>query len=126
MTDAPRLRWFAYSLRTFVLVMTVLCIGLGWGARNLNQVRERERLFTAKDVCTKHPKFLLRNHPDSLPTSEGVPWSWSLFGAKPCRWGLILPNDRFTNDDLAHYREMFPEAVVVRSRFVRRSNPVSN
>jgi hypothetical protein len=39
-TQRPKRRWFRYSLRTFLLVITALCISLGWKVEAARQQRE--------------------------------------------------------------------------------------
>jgi hypothetical protein len=112
---APKRRWPRFTLRTLFVEVTVLGVALAWANWNVRQIRERERLFHAIDVSPNNPTKLLRRFKDARSQSNGIPWAWSLFGAKPTRWGLFLPSDRFTDNDLAHYREMFPEAIVVRA-----------
>ncbi len=43
MTIAPKRRWFNYSLRTLFVVVTVLCVWLGW---NVNIVQQRRAART--------------------------------------------------------------------------------
>ena len=45
-TSKPRRRWFQYSLRTLLVLMLLACIGMGWIAVKLQQVR-RERAAVA-------------------------------------------------------------------------------
>ena len=45
-TSKPRRRWFQYSLRTLLVLMLLVCIGTGWIAMKLQQVR-RERAAVA-------------------------------------------------------------------------------
>jgi hypothetical protein len=39
--DIPKIRWFRWSLRTFLLAVAILCVWLGW---NVNLVHQRNEL----------------------------------------------------------------------------------
>ncbi len=40
-STGPRRRWFVFSLRTLLVLVTVLGVGLGWLALQLNTIHER-------------------------------------------------------------------------------------
>jgi hypothetical protein len=97
---APKRRWFAYSLRTMFVVVTVLGILGGWLAWQMGAVHERDKLIAA------HVARDMSN-----PDSSRIPLVWSILGASPVN-SIGLPAGEFSDDDLAHYRAAFPEADV--------------
>jgi hypothetical protein len=47
MTTAPKRRWFQFSLKGMLAVMTLACVGLGWLAYERNEVRKRHEAIAA-------------------------------------------------------------------------------
>lgn len=52
MTTAPKHRWFAFSLRTLFVVVTVVGIGLGWVVYQLNWIRQRRAVIARPDILS--------------------------------------------------------------------------
>jgi hypothetical protein len=116
MTDtAPKRRWFAFSLRTLFVAVTVVCVLIPWGIKNWRRVREREDLFRA--FCARGaalgPVFAPGEPIIYKVTGKPIPWSWRLFGAEDPGADIWLPPDKFTADERDHLQALFPEAFVV-------------
>ena len=103
---APNRRWFrfAFSLRTLFVVVTVLCLWLGW---NVQQVQERGRMATR-----------MRGGVVNIPAEPYVgsydpPLVWRLTGAKEISNVYISPTD-FNEREYNRIRRLFPEAEIGR------------
>ena len=109
-TPAPKHRWFAFSLRAMFVVVTVLCIWLGW---NLHQVQEREMLLKAMPA-----RGVRLQQFDGIVVSGPLPLAWRVLGAQPLDFNwIILPKGEFTDDEVARIRIHFPDAAVSRTFF---------
>lgn len=88
---------------TLILVLLLLTL-LVWVGNQLHFVRERQRFFSDKRNVLLH---------DPLVRSSGdIPWIWSALGAEKYSNYIPLPRDRFTEDDLARTKALFPECKV--------------
>jgi hypothetical protein len=111
-------RWLRFSLRTLLVVMTVLGV---WMGRQLSWVRERDALLS--DVLARGDAWT-----DAIParwqTPARLPFGWRLFGAEPLAtiWiqnrgfdkGETLVADEFLvgSDEARRLRAAFPEAYI--------------
>ena len=68
----PRRRWFRFSLRTMLVVVTVLPVPLGWAAYHLNWIRQRHAALARWDASS-----LSIDRDDKIP-----PWQLRLFGER--------------------------------------------
>ena len=51
--------------------------------------------------------------PDFVSTVVGLPLAWQLFGARPLDGNcIILPAGEFTDVEVSHIRQSFPDAIV--------------
>ena len=70
----PKRRWFSFSLRTLFVVVTIIGVGAGWVAYQLNWIRERHRLIEL------YGKVSLAWRSDLQPPE--IPFSLRLFGER--------------------------------------------
>ena len=95
----PHRRWFAFSLRTMFVVVTVAGVLLAWVGYSLDWIRQRER-FAATRALEYWP-----DPSDKSPVAApGCLW---LFG-EPGRGALLV----LEPSDLESGRRLFPEADV--------------
>lgn len=109
MTDnaipAPKRRWFAFSLRTMFVVVTVVGLLAWWVHRNLEQVRERDRFLEwAKANDMSHGVY---KAPDSK-TYPPLPITWRLLGAE--RVDVFVLDPMVPASDQERVKAAFPEA----------------
>ena len=88
-TSKPRRRWFQYSLRTLLVLMLLVCIGMGWLAVKMQRVR-REREAVA--AIERLGGWCVYGDPDSAEESRGRAWLRKLLG-----------DDFFTHPDGARH-----------------------
>ena len=93
----PRPRWFRFSLRTMLVLVTLLCIYLGWAA---NWKRQRREWLDRSDVALDG---LINN-------TSSAPWPLRPLGESGVRG--IFVNDRALIDES---QRLFPEAKIVSS-----------
>jgi hypothetical protein len=101
--DVARRSRLRYSLRSLILVVTALCVWLGW---NAYQVRKREAL--RMEIGWRGAVVRSGGGQETLAR---VPVVWRCMGAQPVR-AIELPGDIFTEKDLQAVRPWFPEAKV--------------
>jgi len=106
MTSEPKRRWFSFSLRTMFVVVTLFGCWLG---NELHRVRDRRAM--AKEIERMGGEvriFPFATHPRlSVLESARV----LAFGDLPTYW-IIVPDQKFTEADIARVRCMFPNAKV--------------
>src|ERR1700674_3567123 len=104
----PRRRWFQFSLRTLMLLMVVISVGLGFMGRKLQRVREQRQTVAAIQklggvVAYTYPASLFGGGSSDAP--PGPAWLTKMLGDD--FWGIVddisIPNDGgLTDDDLEH------------------------
>src|SRR5689334_2581407 len=98
MNPRPTRRWFRFSLRTMLALVTVVCIYLGWA---MNWIRQR-RVFAKSQVGI----FVLQKERTD-GTAPLAPYGLWILGEKGI--GEIYPNNQNSEREAV---ELFPEAVV--------------
>lgn len=82
MTTPPKKRWLRLSLRTLLVVVTVLCVVLGWKVRQV--CRQKEALAWVAEhngtVGFDYQKNWLEDSPDIFGTPPGPRWLHELIG----------------------------------------------
>ena len=106
MQDARHRRWFRFSLRAFIVAVTLVGIWLGW---NLRQVCQRDLVLARQNIV---PVYVgsptVTSHPRR--TSPGrFPLTWSLLGASPVH-KLICTGGFESAEDVNRVSALFPEA----------------
>lgn len=101
MTAIPKRRWFAFSLRTLLVAVTLTAVGLWLVRSNLIQIREREQIMHSNRVRYDW------GHRNRFQTR--LPIVWALLGARCYDW-IDFPVQKFTPGDLAELQHLFPEA----------------
>jgi hypothetical protein len=111
MTSAPKRRWFRFSLRTLLVVVTVLGSVLGWVTWNLNWIRERHATMTWYKQNGCGPVNVFQD-------GTKAPWSIRILGEPG--YGTILLDVKLnripTADDQRVKRQvelLFPESTVI-------------
>jgi hypothetical protein len=99
-------RRFRYSLRTFLIIITLFCVWLGW---NAHQVRERQRMLDKIYATLGDPTIMLGPFP---AIEKPIPFVWSLFGATP-RSILCVRREQFTDNEFRKIDALFPETFIL-------------
>ena len=81
----PKRRWFQFSLRTFLIAVTLFGGWIGW---NLHEVRQRKQalefivlrkgtvsVYSNNDVMEREPPW----------RASKLPWMWRMLGSEPIR-----------------------------------------
>jgi hypothetical protein len=90
-----------FTLRALFVVVTLVCVALGWIAWELHLVREREGLLRTPGVA------------HTFSDAAGpMPRVWALLGAKPV--GDILVHPAVTEEVYSRLAAAFPEARIHR------------
>src|SRR4051794_24931694 len=100
MNAKPKRRWFQYSLRAMLVVMTIVCVGLGcWVHRSKQWIRQRQ------EWLANHPGQSGLNIGPTLPQPL-APFRLRLFGepGMPCIYAT-------PGDARLEATRLFPEAV---------------
>ncbi len=125
--NAPKRRWFAYSLRTLFVVVTVFGVWLGY---ELNWIRQRHEFLVAQESLSNSigitGKSVARD-----ATAPGMLW---LLGEKGVSaMGVIIAIERLADFDdafdwdshetMREAKRLFPECRYLGFSVVERSNP---
>ena len=98
----PR-RWFCFSLRTLLVLVTVLCVGIGWVRYQLIWIEQRHIALKTNGI---------QGNPNSRHTIYDKPYSpnglW-LFGEKG-QAALVIAKSRIGDERIEELRHLFPEA----------------
>ena len=89
----PKRRWFRFSLRTLFVLVTIIGVGAGWVAHQLNWIRQRH------EFLNRHPQVYFE-------ADRKCPWPLKLFGEKTFKM-LIVPSRA---EDEA--KRLFPECQI--------------
>jgi hypothetical protein len=115
-------RWLQFSLRTLIIVVTLLAVLCGYVGRQVEIVKERERMAAvtgvdsvvaadSRDNITALSSGTGTTH-RSDDSREKIPWFRKWLGD---RYYLGLSIDKSASDDeIARYKEAFPEATIMR------------
>jgi hypothetical protein len=115
-------RWFQFSLRTLMIVVTLFAILGGYVGRQVEIVKERELMAAAPGVDSVVAADA-RDNITALSSGTGaaqrgddsrekIPWLRKWLGD---RYYLDLSIDKSASDDeIARYKEAFPEATIMR------------
>jgi hypothetical protein len=87
-----------------VTLLAISCAYVGWQAKI---VRERKTML-------ENPRFTLCSEVETVDGERRLPWVRRLLGDLDC--GEIYAVDDVTEEELAEYRRVFPEATVRRQR----------
>jgi hypothetical protein len=104
----PR-RWFRFSLRTMLVVVTVGCIFLGWLTSRLTWIRARNQLFYAEAHWVSNVDHRFRTNWLLIDKSIRAPGMLWLFGERG-RPKIEIMNG--TDDEVQLAKNLFPEAEI--------------
>ena len=105
---APSRRWFAYSLRTLFVVVTLVGTVLSCLVWNVRCVNERDRMIEWADA--NHLSHGLMPLPPSVP-KQRLPIMWRLLGAR--RVDAFCFDKPVRASDQQRLKAAFPEAIIV-------------
>jgi hypothetical protein len=97
-------RWFQFSLRTLMIVVTLLavaCAYVGW----------QEKIVRERQAWKDNPKFYVEMG-QQVPSN--LPWIRRLLGDSDCMW--IIADDSVSDAELDACRLAFPDVSVLRDR----------
>jgi hypothetical protein len=117
-TTKPNRRWFQFSLRTFLIVITLIGGWLGW---NLYEVRQRESYRTA--LAGNAYPFSGNQFPWR---QRKMPWMWSLLGAVPVESIRLDSAEGYGMTDALEMAKWFPEANVILWDSNRKAHWITN
>ena len=111
MTQAPKRRWFSFSLRTMFIVVTVGGCWLGWHveharncARLLRDLNSRGAIIQTSLLSTGAIYWQ-----DASRGEKTTSWMWRLLGFGQIDQ-LFLADGHFTNVDVDQLEALFPKA----------------
>ena len=104
MSDAPKRRWFRYSLRTLAIVIAIFACWLGW---NANQVRERREMIVRVRMQGGRVDIPMRPYVGDYDP----PFVWQLMGAQRVS-SVLIPAAYFNEHHYNRIRRLLPEAEI--------------
>ena len=125
----PHRRWLQFSLRTFLILVTIPGAWFGW---QWHQVRDRDRILESRDFlralefqsgfkdmpagarARMRRKGYLVAPQQSQRERRSIPALWPYLGAEPLDMDIRLPDDKFTEADLRRIKSLYPECHVKR------------
>src|SRR5437016_1227395 len=106
-------RWLSFSFRTLLLVITILCIGLGWQWRIVQEHKAVIRLVLERGA------FSFRAHDPGDPNE--LSWIRQLFGDEE-PYGSFIVHQRLSDDEKVRIKRAYPDAnLIVWPELVDRS-----
>ena len=103
----PTRRWFRFSLRTMLVLVTVVVLLVGWLANTYRWVQERRAFwpnFDESDYCLGTFALLPADEPGEIS------WIRKLMGDFSCGTLLYRPQWDPGGQHLSYVRRLFPEA----------------
>jgi len=121
MRIAPQRRWFRFSLRTLFVVVTVVGLGLGWLAWNVNIVRQRMAMraeIVAEHIARTQIMYSIEDragaiawHAEEVQHAPSTPMQLSLV-RRLLRDDLYPLIHRNKKEDALRSLRLFPEAQI--------------
>jgi hypothetical protein len=115
---APDRRWYRFSLRTMLVVVAAVAVGLGWITRQRDIVTERTRIIDEigpPDLTVPRDTTCVLFgcvEDEWMATVRGdIPLTWRLLGAQAV-FKIILDSADYTEADAERYSRLFPEASI--------------
>jgi hypothetical protein len=105
MNEKPRRCWFRFSLSTFLLLVTAICVWIGWKHRIVRERRELRALILERQRLVQTD--WRPNEPPRLP------WLRSLLGDEPWFATISLCTHNWSVEEENRIRSAFPEARIV-------------
>ena len=107
----PKRRWFRFSLRTLLIVVTIIGIVLAWRAHELRLIRQRDKLITW--IMYKGTDTYISSCTFSGP--EEAPWRVRLWGEWLSTPQIRVDEGKMKPDDqgrLQQIRELLTEVQI--------------
>jgi hypothetical protein len=107
MQEKPKRRWLRFSIRTLLIVLTIVCLWLGWQVNTVWQRRGLLNLITERGGAYL---FVADSNPFEAADREPLELSYIQIRLRDelVRW-IEVPQD-FAERDLQRIRRAFPEA----------------
>ena len=104
-TEPPKRkrRWFQFSLRTLLIVVTLFCIAAAWFTEQARIVRERKAILDHDGLIS------LLDFATGPSSRISIVRRW--LGDVDCR---EIGAEPVSDEELEHYRAVFPEATIKR------------
>jgi len=106
MSEAPKRRWFRFSLRTMFVVVTLVAVFLAWLGWELSYIRERKAWLRQNDF------YGLVTGVTVWKGSSGkaqIPWWRTMLGDEAV--GVIQFPAHWPDEQCDHAMQLFPEMV---------------
>ena len=102
-------RWFRFSLRTMFVLVTVLCVWLGY---QLNWIRQRREEIKSERVDPMHTQMCFETSAEP-PTYQAPALLW-FFGERGYSsvWTQDFPTNEMALTEAKRVRRLFPEAMI--------------
>ena len=101
MDAKPKRRWYQFSLRTFFVLVTLVCVGFGWLGWQLRIVWDR------RDFLQNHTVWYGPSNGDKLPRHE-IPFYRLWLGDEE-----VKRLDVRCEGDVTVAAKLFPEATII-------------
>ncbi len=119
MTTTPKRRWFAYSLRTLFVVVTVFGLAVGWFIYQLNWIRQRREAMDKYSQTYNDPAERYEKEDGTIVSFHAPGLLW-LFGERNVReFTMNVPENPddpamwfYSHPEVQRIQCLFPEAQV--------------
>jgi hypothetical protein len=108
MIEPPKRRWFQFSLRTLLIVVTLLALPLVYVGRQVGMVKERKAL-RANNVAFFYKAIdMVYFEREKYPVPATIPWIRERLGDEAIQ--VVRPRPSANAKTIAELKAAFPEA----------------